>query len=120
MNINLIKNIDLCYENSDVDTIEQKNLLGVLIKRRVKTTHFFNQKQCYRIKTFEVALKDTDCKLRKDLAQMTINYINGSFDHFFIAWNKDDLCYYESSLQTLHKKDNVTSLTSNCESSFVK
>lgn len=119
INISTIKNIELCYENGEGDRIEQNNLLGFYIQRKTKSPYPYKGKETYYIKTFEVALKDTDYQLSRDLAQLTINYTNGDFDHFFITWGKDDCTYDISSLQKVNKRDNLTSLTSNCESQFL-
>lgn len=114
-----IKNIELCYENCEVDTIEEKNLLGFKIYRKTKSPYDYKGKQTYRIKTFEIALKDTDYRLRRDLAQLTVNYKNGEHDHFFIVWGDDDCTYDISSLQKVHKNGMTTALTSNCEPTFL-
>lgn len=114
-----IKNIELCYENCEVDTIEEKNLLGFKVYRKLKSPYDYKGKPTYRMKTFEVALKDTDYKLRRDLAQLTVNYKNGEHDHFFIVWGEDDCTYDISSLQKVHKNGKTTALTSNCESVFL-
>jgi len=119
INQNNIKNIELCYENCEVDTIESVNLLGVSIARKNKSPYTYKEQPTYRIKTFEIALKDTQYQLRTDLAQLTINYIDGSFHHFFITWGKDDCSWDHSSLQKVHKKNNLMILTSNCESLYL-
>lgn len=120
INLSNVKNIELCYENCEVDPIEQKHLLGINIKRKAKSTYLYKNKVTHYIKTFEIALKDINYSLRPDLAQLTINYVNDEFEHFFIVWGKDDCSYDISSLQKVHKKDNCSALTSNCESIFLK
>lgn len=119
INLDNIKNIELCYENCEVDTIFHHDLLGVRIARTSKCSYTYKDKPTYRIKTFEIAIKNTSYSLRRDLAQLTINYINGEFDHFFIVWGKDDCSWDISSLQQVHKQNNLMSLTSNCESIFL-
>lgn len=116
MKINLanVKNIDLCYENCEVNRIEQIHLLGINIQRKFKCPHTYKNKATHCIKTFEIALKDIDYSLRRDLAQLTINYHNGDSDHFFIIWGKDDCSWDRSSLQMVHKNQSYISLTSNC------
>lgn len=126
INVDTIKKIDLCYENCEVDTIYYHNLLGINIQRKTKSCHTYQDKASYNIKTFEIALhddnhvlKDMQIMLRTDLAQFTIHYLNGSFDHFFIVWGKKDCLWDHSSLQKVHHKDNIMTLTSNCESIFL-
>lgn len=114
-----IKNIQLCYENCEVDTVYYNNLLGIHIPRKNKSSHTYQNKPTYSIKTFEIAIKDIDYSLRTDLAQLTINYVDGNFDHFFVVWDKNDCSYDVSSLQKVRKEDNKMSLTSNCESIFL-
>lgn len=119
INLDSIKNIELCYENCEVDKIENKNLLGLSIARKLKSKYDYKNKPAFNIKTFEIALKDTYYTLRTDLAQLTINYNDGNFDHFYIAWGEKDISWGTSSLQKVHRNDNQTSLTSNCESEFL-
>jgi hypothetical protein len=119
INLKNIKTIDLCYENCEVDTIDGVNLLGFHIARKNKSSHTYKEKTTYSIKTFEITLIDSPYRLRTDLAQLTINYVDGSFDHFFISWDKDDCSWDYSSLQKVHKQNNITILTSNCEPSFL-
>lgn len=119
INLDNIKNIALCYENCEVDNIDHKNLLGLTIGRKSKSNHIYQDKPAFYIKTFEIALKDTYYTLRTDLAQLTINYNDGSFDHFFISWDSNDCSWGYSSLQKVHKNDNITSLTSNCDTKFL-
>lgn len=122
INLDTVKNIELCYENCEVDTIEQENLFGFYIQRRMKDKHPspYKTKPSHYIKTFEIALQNIDYQLRTDLAQVTINYNNGYYDHFLLVWSKDDCSWDHSSLQKIHKKDNILSLTSNCTSIFLK
>lgn len=120
INLDNIKNIELCYENCEVDKIDNKNLLGLIITRKNKSVHTYRNLPAFNIKTFEIALKDTYYKLRTDLAQLTINYNDGSFDHFFITWGHNDISWDCSSLQKVHRNDNRISLTSNCDSQFIQ
>lgn len=126
INLNNVKNIDLCYENCEVDTIFYHNLLGINIQRKLKAPYTYRDKPTHRIKTFEIALqdtnnvlKDTGIMLRTDLAQLTINYLDGSFEHFFVIWGEKDCTWSYSSLQKVNKNNNKMSLTSNCESMFL-
>jgi hypothetical protein len=121
-----IKNIAFHYENCETDVVFSNNLLGVNIPRKTKSRHSREDRVSYSIKTFEFALQDnnnvlkeTDIVLRTDLAQVTINYTNGDSDHFFAVWGKDDCTHDHSSLQKVHKKGNLMSITSNCESVFL-
>lgn len=122
-----IKNIAFHYENCETDVVFNNNILGVSIPRKTKSRHSTKDKTSYSIRTFEFALKDdnhvlkdTNIVLRTDLAQITIHYTNGQYDHFFAVWGKDDCSYDHSSLQKVHKKGNLMSITSNCETSFLK
>lgn len=119
INVKKIKNIELCYENCEVDTVESANIVGVRIARKNKSPYTYKEQPTHFIKTFELALQDSPYQLRTDLAQLTINYIDGSFNHFFITWDKNDCSWDHSSLQKVHKKNNLMILTSNCESTLL-
>lgn len=122
INLDNVKNITLCYENGEGHPIEKQHILGFNIQRRLKppkTIYPYKGKATHRIKTFEIVLQDIDYSLRTDLAQLIVRYDDGSYDHFFIVWGSDDCTWDHSSLQKVHRKDNIISLTSNCESSFI-
>lgn len=122
MNLDNVNNIVFCYENGEGDIIEKKHILAFNIKRKLnppKTIYNYKSKATHRIKTFEIALQNIDYSLRTDLAQLIVKYNDNSYDHFFMVWGNDDCCWDHSSLQKVHKKNNIVSLTSNCESEFV-
>lgn len=120
LNLDNIQYISMCYENCEVDKIEQSELRGIYIQRKTKSKHSRQDKISYNIKTFEIALNHNNYEMRHDLAQLTIHYTNGEYDHFFITWGKDDISWDHSSLQKTHHSDKGVSLTSNCESVFVQ
>lgn len=121
-----LKKIELCYENCEVNTIYYSNLLGIYMEEKAKFDLGLSDKDSYGIKTFEIALKDTNevlketgMTLRTDLAQLRLHYTDGTFEDLYIEWGQEDCTWSESSLQKVHIKDGLMSLTSNCEPMFL-
>lgn len=113
-----IKSIELCYENGTGPTILREQLIGLVVKRKTRSPYQNKGKPCFYIKTFEIVVGDPNYQLGTDLAQLTLNYTNNDFDHFFIVWGDNDCTWDCSSLQEVHKSDAHVSLTSNCNSTY--
>lgn len=120
LNLETVKKIELCYENCDQDIIYFNSLLGINLEDKKEYPTSYTDKAAYSVKTFEIAIKDDFYSLRTDLAQFFIHYMDGNVEHYFVGWGKDDCEWDKSSLQKVYKKDNYETLTSNCESSFLK
>lgn len=118
INLDSIKNIELGYANAHADTIYFYNLVGIKIEGKKRCRHMGSD--AYNIKTFEIVLKDEEYfSIQNNLIELTINYLDGTIEHFFVQWGKKDSQWGTSSLQKIHKQQTYIILTSNCESSFL-
>lgn len=121
INLESVKKIELCYENCDNDIIYFNSLLGVELGETTKSVHSeYSIHTAYDIKTFEIAIKDDFYSLRTDLAQFFIHYLDGNIEHYYVYWGEHDCEWDKSSLQKVYKKGNYETLTSNCETMFLK